>query len=737
MTEKPSRAPLPPAEPVLPALVELAAAPRWVCWRYEWVNEKWTKVPYQPSGRKASTTDPATWTTYSLARNRAQSGDFDGVGYVVYRGPGVEPDDVVGIDLDHCIDAGGNLTPEADAIVEEVGSYAEITPSGEGLRVLARATLPVAGGKKNGVEMYQHGRYFTVTGAHVSWTPSEIREAQPAVEGVYRRVFGEATRPEPKPARPSGLTDGQVLDLMFAGRDGDELRALYHGDDGPYGSASEGDLRLCGALAFWTGRDAGQIDRLFRGSGRVRPKWDERHRGDGATYGQMTVEEAVAGCEETYEPPTPTATVKLPSRNGAAPEPVEETPVPPARPEKRPWPAPMGPAAFTGLAGETVRTLEPYTEADRHGLLVSALVAFGCMAHSGPYLLHGSTTHWARLFALVVGGTGDGRKGESWSPVRRLIFAADKEFRGRVQSGLSSGEGLIAAVRDPAYGVVKGEVVMTDEGVEDKRLLAFEAEFARVLTVIERETNTLGSIVRDAWDTGDLAVMTKVPTRANGAHICIVGHITPEELLTKCDQSWITNGFLNRFLVALVRRSRLLPIPQSLEGPALDDLARRWADALGAARVLGRLGWTPEGRAWWEARYAGFLTSETGKLGAMKVRAAPIVLRLAITYALMDGQKQIAPVHLEAAEEVWRYCERSVEYLFGESTGNATADVILRYLRQQLQLTKTDIHRLFNRNKEAHEIDAALGVLELAGLAYRKYSQPRPGGKVETWYLQD
>jgi hypothetical protein len=63
--------------------------------------------------------------------------------------------------------------------------------------------------------------------------------------------------------------------------------------------------------------------------------------------------------------------------------------------------------------------------------------------------------------------------------------------------------------------------------------------------------------------------------------------------------------------------------------------------------------------------------------------------------------------------------------------------VILRYLRQQLQLTKTEIHRLFNRNKEAHEIDAALTVLELGGLAYRKYSQPRPGGKVETWYLQD
>lgn len=739
MTEKPPRAPLPPLEPTVPALVELAAAARWVDWKYEWVGEKWTKIPYQPTGQKASTTDPATWTTYRRARERAAAGAFDGVGYVVYRGPGLPPDDVVGVDLDDCIDADGNLSPEADAIVEEMASYAEQTPSGVGLRVLVRGTLPVNGAKKGGLELYQHGRYFTVTGDHLSWSPSEIRDGQPALDALFARVFGDRAERVAGPVRQTGLTDNELLDRLFAAQGGDDLRLLYDGDDGPYGSPSEGDLRLCGALAFWTGRDADRIDRLFRGSARMRPKWDERHRGDGATYGRMTVEEAVAGCDDVYEPEAPTARVKTPSSNGAAPapEPEPEKDEPPPRPEKRPWPAPMGDAAFLGLAGETVRALEPYTEGDRHGLLVGVLTAFGCMLHAGPYLLHGSTVHWARLFALVVGGTGDGRKGESWTPVRRLVFAVDKEFRGRVQSGLSSGEGLIAAVRDPAYGVVKGEVVLVDEGVADKRLLVFEAEFARVLTVINRETNTLGAIVRDAWDTGDLAVMTKVPTRVTGAHICVVGHITPEELVANCDQSWITNGFLNRFLVVLVRRQQLLPIPRALEGTALEELARRWHDAVDTARLAGRMGWTPAGRIWWETRYASFLTTETGKLGAMKVRAAPIVLRLAMTYALMNGERELAPPALEAGEEVWRYSERSVEYLFGESTGNATADVIHRYLRQHLQMTKTEVHRLFNRHKELHEIDAALALLSVSGLAYSKYSVPKNGGRVETWYLQE
>lgn len=737
MTPRPPRPPLPPVDPSTEALRELVARDRWVNWRYEWAKDKWTKVPYQPDGRRASTTDPRTWSSYAACLEAAEEGTFDGVGRVVYRG-GDDPDDLVGVDLDHCVDPVTNeVSVEADEILSALDSYAETTPSGEGLRAYVHGTLPVDGGKKNGLEVYQHGRYFTVTGAHVEWTPPEIRDGQEALDALYARVFGEPRQRGPaKPSRPVGLTDSEVLERMFAAADGDELRELYGGSDGVYGSASEADLRLCGALAFWTGRDGPRIDRLFRGSARIRPKWDERHRADGATYGEMTVEEAVAGCDDVYEPEPPTARVRT---SGARPREEDEPATEPLRHDpKRPWPAPMGEAAFVGLAGETVRTLRPYTEADPHGLLVSALTAFGCMLNSGPYLLHGSTAHWPRHFALVVGGTGDGRKGESYHPVRRLVLVADPAFRSRILSGLSSGEGLIAAVRDPAYGVVKGEVVLTDEGVQDKRLLVFESEFGRVLAVLNRETNTLGAIVRDAWDTGDLAVLTKAPTRATGAHVSIIGHVTPEELVANCDQAWITNGFLNRYLVVMVRRSQLLPIPEAFDGEELAGLAKTWTAALLRARGLGRLGWSPQGRAWWEATYPSLLTTETGKVGAMKVRAAPIVLRVAMTYALLDGSKVLTPVYLEAAGEVWRYSERSVEYLFGESTGNATADVILRYLRARLEMTKTEIHKLFNRNKEAHELDAALAVLEHAGLAYRKYSPPKEGkGKVETWYAQE
>src|SRR5262245_60565874 len=181
MTGKPPRAPLPPTEPVTDALRELAAVPRWVCWRYEWVGGRWTKVPYRPSGQHASTIDPRSWSPYRAALDAAAHGEYDGVGYVVYRGEEADADDVVAVDLDHCVSADGVVAPAADAIVEALGSYAETTPSGAGLRVFVRGTLPVPGAKADDIELYQHGRYVTVTGEHLSWSPREIRSRQDAL----------------------------------------------------------------------------------------------------------------------------------------------------------------------------------------------------------------------------------------------------------------------------------------------------------------------------------------------------------------------------------------------------------------------------------------------------------------------------------------------------------------------------------------------------------------------------
>jgi hypothetical protein len=206
------------------------------------------------------------------------------------------------------------------------------------------------------------------------------------------------------------------------------------------------------------------------------------------------------------------------------------------------WPAAPEPAAFHGLAGEIVHAIEPHTEADRMALLSQLLVHFGNAVGRIPYLVAEADRHYTNLFMVLVGLTSKGRKGTSAGHIRRLFAIAEPPWEeSRIMSGLSSGEGLIWAVHDPISrsepikekGIVTGyQTVITDPGVDDKRLLALEPEFSSVLKVLGREGNVLSAQLRQAWDTGMLRTLTKgSPTRASDAHISVVGHITREELL--------------------------------------------------------------------------------------------------------------------------------------------------------------------------------------------------------------
>ena len=132
-------------------------------------------------------------------------------------------------------------------------------------------------------------------------------------------------------------------------------------------------------------------------------------------------------------------------------------------------------------------------------------------------------------------------------------------------------------MRDPIRGtkpirrqgrIVGRREVIVDAGVRDKRLLVVEPEFARVLRVVERETNTLSAVIREAWDTGSLHNLTKNQAAcATGAHISIIGHITKDELVSSLTRTSAANGFANRFLWVCARRSKVLP-----EGGALDTV---------------------------------------------------------------------------------------------------------------------------------------------------------------------
>ena len=279
---------------------ELRQRAAWVLWRSEERGGKETKVPYRASDprRGASSTDPATWATVDEAL--ASCHVADGVGFVF------APDDpFVGIDLDSCTDESGELEPWAAEIVEALDSYTERTPSGRGLHVIVKGELAGSRRRHGNFEVYDEGRYFTMSGERLG-ARDTIEYRQVELDRVLARMFPPPTSAPVNGSGPQGLAtpdDRELLERAFAARNGSKVSALYRGDLDGHGSRSEADLALCSSLAFWAGPAPARVDRLFRGSGRMRPKWDEA-RGE-STYGAQTVEKALER-SEFFEPPAQT-----------------------------------------------------------------------------------------------------------------------------------------------------------------------------------------------------------------------------------------------------------------------------------------------------------------------------------------------------------------------------------------------------------------------------------------------
>jgi len=192
---------------------------------------------------------------------------------------------------------------------------------------------------------------------------------------------------------------------------------------------------------------------------------------------------------------------------------------------------------------------------------------------------------------VQVGPTAKGRKGTGWSPIKYLFSMIDGEWsKNRIKTGLSTGEGLIFNVRDPIYKtepvregkkIIDYQQVMVDPGEDDKRLLVIEPEFASTLTVMAREGNTLSAVMRQGWDDRDLSPLTRNnPIKATDAHVSIIGHITQQELLARMDDTSKANGFANRFLWAVVKRSKELPEGAEVPADGLEKLAEKLTTAV-------------------------------------------------------------------------------------------------------------------------------------------------------------
>lgn len=277
-----------------PALQELAQLKHWVCHR--------NKIPIDPfTGANAKSNDPATWGDFATAYRALQAGRYDGIGFEfgVY-----EPETlrVAGIDLDHVVRADGTVEPFAAEIVERMKSYTELSPSGTGLHILCFVKLPAIGNKKGlekdcAIEMYNHGRYFTVTGK-VYVEEREIEDRTKEFAAIHEKYFKKATLESEPVILPQvrDFTDRELLEKMFSSQRGYEIRRLYNGDIGGYASHSEADLALVAHLLFWTGGDELRTDSLFRESGLMREKWDR------ADYRERTLDYAKSNQGSVYDP---------------------------------------------------------------------------------------------------------------------------------------------------------------------------------------------------------------------------------------------------------------------------------------------------------------------------------------------------------------------------------------------------------------------------------------------------
>ena len=284
-------------------------------WKFvERSSGKPAKIPIRPNGQLADVTNPTHRGPFSEAAR------LDGVGFVL--GEEAIGLHYAGIDLDNCLDPlTGQIDPWAEEVIAFSNSYAEISPSGRGVKIFAFGRFPEGSRKRYGhdggsIELYDCGRFFTVTGNRLVDSPLHVHDRGSELRILHRRFeedrlrreaalrstpFGTATRLEPQ---PNGMDDAAVIQAAANAKNGAKFNRLWSGDSTGYPSPSEADLALASILTFWVGPDTARIADLMRQSGMssCRTKFNR------PDYLPRTIKRAIASCPFFYSPPARSTT---------------------------------------------------------------------------------------------------------------------------------------------------------------------------------------------------------------------------------------------------------------------------------------------------------------------------------------------------------------------------------------------------------------------------------------------
>ncbi|WP_373483310.1 AAA family ATPase [Acetobacterium sp.] len=261
-----------------------------------WVLRK-GKMPVNPNtGYGAKAGEASTWGTFEQCL--AMVKDYDGIGFEF------NDNSIVGIDIDHCIDEIGLLSKEARSIVERLNSYTEISPSGTGLHIFVYGDIPEKGRKhtEKGVEIYKSGRYFTVT-ANVYGDLKPVEHRGTEIMELFEELFPQGGKPVGSDQTynpPCNRIPQEIYSIVQRSAQCEKFFNYFHGM-GLSEDESSNDIGFCNMLSFWTGKDPDLMDQIFRESKLMRDKWDRKESTFG-TYGNRTIQKAIADCTAVYTP---------------------------------------------------------------------------------------------------------------------------------------------------------------------------------------------------------------------------------------------------------------------------------------------------------------------------------------------------------------------------------------------------------------------------------------------------
>jgi Protein of unknown function (DUF3987) len=755
--------PTPPAKSLSAALAYLKQFNQFILWNAvpDPGKHKPRKVPCSLTGYAIDKYDSVHWTDYNTAASTAEAlGASYGVGFVLTRNTRVAV-----LDYDNARRPDGSWHPTVNEIYSRIPKAAgEVSFSGDGLHnwCVYQGELPasdITTREINGlkVELFLADKFIA------------LGEQTTAVGDVGTDYTAELTKLitdhfQPKTDSDRGkrpwTTEAEegfkgpkdllgLIDVFMRGRKDKTPtnEQLYNGHqvaltawkpeegrgDGLTFNPTAVDMLMAGESNFYNGNNFELTKQLMESSPYAALRADKWKSN---VLRRETI--ASAYSEQVYQP----GYGKDPNNSGFEPARASQgTGQPTAVKLPKIPPAPMGQAAFHGVVGDFARLVEPSTEGDINALVVTFLTAFGSLFGLTPHHYVEDSRHGVNLFSVIVGESSKARKGTVTDRVMNLLKLVDKEFyEKRVHKGLSTGEGLIVCVRDgredtePQPEGFPGKKPPQDPGVADKRLLALESEFASVLEHGKREGNILSAIMRDAWDSKPLRIMAKSnKDSCQHPHISLIGNITLDELQRCLSEKDRTNGFGNRILWAYAKRSKILSRPKRVSEQDLQQIAGQIMAVL--FRMPGELTWSDAAGDLWDHEYTRLTESNgNGLVDSLTARAEAQVLRIAMLYAVLDRSSIIELAHLQAALEVWRYCEDSAKFIFGGATTNKLAEDILGHLLvAPAGMSQTELSVAFGRNKTAAQLKDALETLSRIGKVRSEERKNDTGRTVTVW----